>query len=712
MPVCCQQCGGGGCGVQGPPGGSVEYWGERVRKPEPWHAEKRQWGRSSGFSDGQLSGQPERQYWGPCRECGGSPNATDPATVEGRALCEELGCMSCLLDALQDTTAWLSLRDEQLAQPWPLGGDVAALQHQKEAHRLLVEEVKSRGPCVLSLVESAQESQSMLDTEEAFNNQEGDPEWSGASRVWQQAAVVEALWGQVMEQCSVRERHLEATLILMEDLQAAMGSVALELGEALGVQQAWEPLGELLVDALQDHIDAIQLFEEELVPVGEGVRRVKELAQQLSVSGVQLSLPNTQLLQQLSHQWTTLQMRKRSTALQKYVGNSMRGMACSSKPTPLANQEPDKKSSQILKTQPSTRLLTVPARKPATKSSTRARFPKAVAPANRPAQVSKPADKKACMSKTADIRQPSCVKKTGLTSPRLLVKESTLQDGRTHLKGPRRSSLTKRQASVCSDLSGAVTKPSLKRTPGTTGQYGTAVKTQSSQSSLTTQPPWRMGTGCSRDAPAVCTSDVLRPPLKPCLSYRYGQQPASQRWLKMRGSQGRPVHQHDLREPRSVAPGYHTEGMWEESPESSSYQNRLIPISPEPAAVNHIQREESAHSDTPIFFLSNRAESRRSVRQQNNLFPLQDPTQAPQTATPIEDPDVVDLSHWCSLNLPNFPYAQIHLKMPTGCCCPALCEGEENNRRQVSSSESSSEYEYESEYESQYEYDYESESRF
>ncbi|KAG5284380.1 hypothetical protein AALO_G00026060 [Alosa alosa] len=112
-----------------------------------------------------------------------------------------------------------------------------------------------------------------------------------------------------MERCSARERRLDAALTQVEDLQVSMSSLAVELEEALGVQEAWEPLGELLVDALQDHIDAIRLFEEELVPVGEGVRRANEQAQLLSVSGVKLSPENTQVLQCLNDQWRLLQIQ-------------------------------------------------------------------------------------------------------------------------------------------------------------------------------------------------------------------------------------------------------------------------------------------------------------------------------------------------------------------------------------------------------------------
>ncbi|XP_062391842.1 dystrophin-related protein 2-like [Sardina pilchardus] len=285
-----------------------EQRGEHVRR-----SEEREWSRSSSFSDGQLNGQLEKRYWEPCQGCGDSLN-TSESTVEERSLCEDCECSSCLQHALQDSVTWLSLKEEELAQPLRLGGDGAALQQQRQGDQLFVEEVKSRGPFIYSVLESAQEflSQcSMPDSEEAFNNHGRELRHNTSklplTRVWQQSGVVGALWEQVMERCSARERRLDTALTQVEDLQVSMSSLAVELEEALGVQEAWEPLGELLVDALQDHIDAIRLFEEELVPVGEGVRRTNEQAQQLSVSGVQLSPENTQVLQRLNNQWGLLQ---------------------------------------------------------------------------------------------------------------------------------------------------------------------------------------------------------------------------------------------------------------------------------------------------------------------------------------------------------------------------------------------------------------------
>lgn len=60
---------------------------------------------------------------------------SSPALI-GRSFCEDCECSSCLQHALQDTVTWLSLKEEELDQPLPLGGDVTALQQQRDSHQV------------------------------------------------------------------------------------------------------------------------------------------------------------------------------------------------------------------------------------------------------------------------------------------------------------------------------------------------------------------------------------------------------------------------------------------------------------------------------------------------------------------------------------------------------------------------------------------------
>lgn len=52
---------------------------------------------------------------------------------------------------------------------------------------------------------------------------------------------------------------MERTLERLLQIQAAMEELALALDQAEGVRDAWEPVGDLFIDSLQDHIDATKV---------------------------------------------------------------------------------------------------------------------------------------------------------------------------------------------------------------------------------------------------------------------------------------------------------------------------------------------------------------------------------------------------------------------------------------------------------------------
>ncbi|KAK3535336.1 hypothetical protein QTP70_008563 [Hemibagrus guttatus] len=125
--------------------------------------------------------------------------------------------------------------------------------------------------------------------------------------VWKQANVASDLWEKLTARCVDRHRHMERTLERLLQMQAAMDELAHALEQADGVRHAWEPVGDLFIDSLQDHIDATKLFKEELTQVKEGITHINDLAHQLAISDVHLSMENARALEQLNSRWKLLQ---------------------------------------------------------------------------------------------------------------------------------------------------------------------------------------------------------------------------------------------------------------------------------------------------------------------------------------------------------------------------------------------------------------------
>uniref|UniRef100_A0A8C5H346 Dystrophin related protein 2 n=1 Tax=Gouania willdenowi TaxID=441366 RepID=A0A8C5H346_GOUWI len=216
--------------------------------------------------------------------------------------------------SLQEIIEWLTAKDEELSEQLPIGGDVGAVQHQREFNQAFMEDVKSRGPFIYSVLESAQAFLAQHPFQEPEETLTDGKEVSPRRRilnvsraVWKQANVASDLWDKLTARCVDRHRHMERTLERLLQIQAAMEELGGALEQAEGVRDAWEPVGDLFIDSLQDHIDATKLFKEELNQVKEGVKHINDLAHQLAISDVHLSMENARALEHLNSRWKVLQ---------------------------------------------------------------------------------------------------------------------------------------------------------------------------------------------------------------------------------------------------------------------------------------------------------------------------------------------------------------------------------------------------------------------
>uniref|UniRef100_A0A8C7TC14 Dystrophin related protein 2 n=1 Tax=Oncorhynchus mykiss TaxID=8022 RepID=A0A8C7TC14_ONCMY len=216
--------------------------------------------------------------------------------------------------SLQEIIDWLTAKDEELSEQLPIGGDVGAVQHQREFHQVFMEDVKSRGPFIYSVLESAQAFLTQHPFQEPEETLPDGKEVSPRKRilnvsrsVWKQANVTSDLWEKLTARCVDRHRHMERTLERLLQTQAAMEELAMALEQAEGVRDAWEPVGDLFIDSLQDHIDATKLFKEELTQVKEGMKHINDLVHELAISDVHLSMDNSRSLEHLNSRWKLLQ---------------------------------------------------------------------------------------------------------------------------------------------------------------------------------------------------------------------------------------------------------------------------------------------------------------------------------------------------------------------------------------------------------------------
>ncbi|KAG8144527.1 hypothetical protein E2320_013026 [Naja naja] len=192
---------------------------------------------------------------------------------------------------LQEIIDWLSQKDEEISAQLPLRGDVLLVQQEKERHTAFMEEVKSRGPYIYSVLESAQVFLTQHPFEEVEDVNLDSKDVSPRHRiqnisrfVWKQATVASELWEKLTARCVDQHRHIERTLEQLLEIKATMEELSTTLNQAES------------------------LFQEELSPMKDGVKLVNDLAHQLAISDVHLSMENSRALEHINTRWKQLQV--------------------------------------------------------------------------------------------------------------------------------------------------------------------------------------------------------------------------------------------------------------------------------------------------------------------------------------------------------------------------------------------------------------------
>uniref|UniRef100_A0A8B9TS97 Dystrophin related protein 2 n=1 Tax=Anas platyrhynchos TaxID=8839 RepID=A0A8B9TS97_ANAPL len=218
---------------------------------------------------------------------------------------------------LQEIIDWLGQKDEELSAQLPLRGDVLLVQQEKETHA--VRSPRSPVPCsrLLSLVLTAQAFLSQHpfeELEEPTSESKGLLNVSPRHRiqnisrfVWKQANVASELWEKLTARCVDQHRHIERTLEQLLEIKGAMEELSTTLDQAESVRETWEPIGDLFIDSLPEHIQSTKLFKDELSPMKDGVKVVNDLAHQLAISDVHLSMENSRTLEHINTRWKQLQ---------------------------------------------------------------------------------------------------------------------------------------------------------------------------------------------------------------------------------------------------------------------------------------------------------------------------------------------------------------------------------------------------------------------
>ncbi|XP_041661475.1 utrophin isoform X3 [Cheilinus undulatus] len=225
---------------------------------------------------------------------------------------------SRLLGLLEELWRWICMKDEELAKQMPIGGDVPTLLQQQNHCTALCSELKEREHLVINTLDQARSflaDQPIEGPGEPRKNLQPKTDLTPEEKARGLARAIRKQTGEVRERWERLKAHMggwqsqvEQALERLQELQSSMDQLDLRLTQAEEAKAAWQPVGDLLIDSLQDHIDRTMAFREEIAPLRQDVRNVNELSAELTPLDIQLSSTASRQLDQLNMRWKLLQV--------------------------------------------------------------------------------------------------------------------------------------------------------------------------------------------------------------------------------------------------------------------------------------------------------------------------------------------------------------------------------------------------------------------